>query len=228
MVLIPCILVGLQRTPGVTLAVSCFLWMLSQSPALQYQSMREGSAWFFNPLSWQLLFVAGAALRIHPRLGQLPLLSRPVIVSIACATLVAVAALKLASRYEPQVFLFAHGNFNVWLADDFRKSTLNPLRVVHFGFLLLVFGRWAGHGHAWLSRPLPRLIEACGKHSLLIFCSSVIAALLGNITIASIPAAGPWFELFVFLSGASLLLALAQIAEARVENQRPRESAAGA
>lgn len=210
----PGILIALRRAPRRTLAASCLLWVLAQFHAFQPGAMAEETAWYFHPLAWQLLFIAGAALRMHPRVARLPVLSRPLILSLATAVLILVAALKLAYRFAPELFYASLGKFHILLADDFRKSTLSPLRAGYFACLLLAAAPRVLRGHRSLSTPLPRWVSACGKHSLLVFCCTIPAGMMGNVALAALRPS-PLLELAIILAGSVTLVAIAQAAEAR-------------
>src|SRR6201995_4303079 len=59
MATLPLVIAGMQRWPKLTLAASVALYFVARQFDLYLDSFPEGR-WYFNPFSWQLLFVLGA------------------------------------------------------------------------------------------------------------------------------------------------------------------------
>src|SRR5258708_11890532 len=58
----PVILLGLRYQPALVLVPSALIYAAVQVFGFPVPAYPEGHVWYFNPLAWQFLFVAGAAL----------------------------------------------------------------------------------------------------------------------------------------------------------------------
>ena len=111
------------------LGASFSLWLLVNVTGMSFANYPEGTTWFFNPLAWQFLFVAGmAACRERARLGVL--LGSGAVFRIS--VLIAVAsALAAAPWAKFEVF---HGWRLIppefFAIDD--KTSLSWIRIIHF------------------------------------------------------------------------------------------------
>src|SRR6266850_538447 len=62
LVIFPVVLLGMQRHPLMVLVPSALLYLAVQILGISVSAYPEGHVWYFNPLAWQFLFVAGAVL----------------------------------------------------------------------------------------------------------------------------------------------------------------------
>ena len=69
LVIFPVILLGLWVQPLLVLVPSFLLYAIVQATDVSVPAYPEGHVWYFNPLAWQFLFTAGAALGLG-RLGR--------------------------------------------------------------------------------------------------------------------------------------------------------------
>jgi len=70
LVIFPVVLLGLRSRPLIVLVPSFLLYFLVQATDLSVPAYPEGHVWYFNPLAWQFLFIAGAALGLPWRHEQ--------------------------------------------------------------------------------------------------------------------------------------------------------------
>jgi hypothetical protein len=132
------------------------------------------NGWYFNPFTWQLLFVIGAALAVGLRGNGGSLPRRHWLVALSAAYLT-FACLESAPWHDwglPSLRLFPMA------APD--KSSLAPLRILDIGALFyLVFS--SERLRRLAMNPWARAVEACGKHSLEIFGLGCLLALVGRL-----------------------------------------------
>ena len=64
LVIFPGILFALRSMPTLVLVASFLLYLVVQITNISMPAYPEGHVWYFNPLAWQFLFVAGAALAL--------------------------------------------------------------------------------------------------------------------------------------------------------------------
>jgi hypothetical protein len=171
----PLIYAGLRTSIWLTLAASAALWMIANwVPWLNIPNWAYGGQWPFNPFAWQFLFTIGAAVGMRLMAGDTLMPRLKPIVWLAVAYL---------------VFAFVE-NFpwTSWHLPDLRpltiatpsKANLSPFRLgdilalANLLFISTTFRSWAG------SRAL-QAIDLLGRHSLEVFATGCVAALLGRL-----------------------------------------------
>lgn len=131
--------------------------------------------WFFNPFTWQAIFVLGFALSRDEGLGSV--VRRNITwIRYVCAPIVAIAAVLVWFNWFPDPtklpepkLLFLNG-----------KSFLTPMRLLQFLALAAVFSAT----YPLIARFLPRLPEflsILGRNSLNVFCVASLLSLCGQI-----------------------------------------------
>ncbi|HVH81601.1 MAG TPA: OpgC domain-containing protein, partial [Stellaceae bacterium] len=143
-----------------------------------------GSVWTFNPLAWQFLFILGAVL------GQAETRSagRARLVELAYKPALAIAGLAFAIRLS---WTF-HG---IWDAIPalferqlwpINKGNLSPLRLVSFFAVVMLAARWVSPQARFMRTKAAWPLVLCGRHSLEIFCLSILLSALGHFLMSEI------------------------------------------
>ncbi len=136
LVIFPVILLGLRRQPLLVLIPSFLVYAVVQITGVSVPAYPEGHVWYFNPLAWQFLFTAGAALG----LGLPPFRRRLRPAGALLAVAIAIAALGLAIKLSWTI----HGMWDlfpgVFLKElwPVNKSNLSPIRLVPFFSVVVV------------------------------------------------------------------------------------------
>lgn len=169
LVAVPLILILLRWSVAVTMAISIAVYLCVQLlPEVVSLPEPWRSAWYFNPVAWQLVFVFGIACGKRD-LGIVKSIPQGI-----WWILLAAAGLEGAFMYKM-----------LWPPDVFpmtEKATLGVIRIVHF-FCVLIVGRAVVRTSAiWQNKPL-RPIILCGQHPLAAYCSGGICASLGTGTL---------------------------------------------
>lgn len=225
--LFPLLYALLRTSIPLGLALSALPWLLVQFVPLNLPTA-AGEGWHFNPFAWQFLLALGMAAAIKAQRKEL----RPSAVLVALALLVLIVSLILRAPWtrwplylgEAPIDLVPYGLLMV-------KTTLGPVRLLHFvafgALILLLIPPRA----AWLKTRVARTIADAGRNSLEVFCLGVILSVLGG---AIVIATGndPVVESWVTTAGAATLLvfgmALAREMRARkARRQRSRFAPAG-
>jgi hypothetical protein len=178
--LMPMVLLLATTRRSVVLIVSVVVYVLSQ-PLVGIAVPRDAgiSGWFFNPFSWQLLFVGGVVLGSIVRTGRLALHRSRSAVCLAAVVVmygmwIKKGALLLDGGAEETWRFWLSANVaDSWLA---AKPNLGPMRLLHFvsmGYLCVCVvesfkGWWAG--------PVGEAVCAVGRHSLGLYTSGVVLA----------------------------------------------------
>ena len=187
MAVLPIILFGMLRRPNLTAAASIALYFAAREFDWNLSSFPDGR-WYFNPFSWQLLFVLGAWLalvsakqmRAIHALQNISVLRIAALLYLLFALVVTVAGnLPQLSRVVPDSLL------GLFLPNE--KENLVPYRVLHFLTLAFLFSFEVPRN--WLGFQSPALQPAikCGEEWLPVFCTGVFLSFAGHFVLITGP-----------------------------------------
>ncbi|WP_160000523.1 OpgC family protein [Roseomonas sp. 18066] len=171
---LPLLMALAQRSMGAAVAASGVLWLAAGLTGANFPSYPIPGGWFFNPLSWQFLFVLGFALGARRnRLGAATTYRRGWWWAALAYLLLGLAVTKGTGFPEAG-----------WLAPlpDFltvpEKQFLSVPRLLHV--LALCYVVVHSPLQAW-ARDLPRLhpLSMMGRHSLPVFCTGLVVSITG-------------------------------------------------
>jgi hypothetical protein len=175
----PLILLALNRSLWLALLPSIALYAVARIWHINLPGYPEGHSWTFNPLAWQLLFVIGAACGNRTARGLRMLQIRPWLVWLAGAMVLAGALLRgswiLHESYPAFPALLYR---TLWPLD---KTELPLLRLCNMLAFALLAARYVPRQARFFFRPGAWLIVLCGRHSLQIFCLSILLSVMGNV-----------------------------------------------
>ena len=171
----------LLRKTWAVVAVSVTVYLLAPWMGWNLRAIADG-VWYFNPVTWQLLFVLGGAAAIHasqPRpVEARGLATQPLFVAAAVYSLLA-GVITISWRW-PEVH-------DAWMPSaisdllyPISKTDLSPVRLLHFLALAYVTAKllptvgWTRH---WLAQQSCRM----GRYSLEVFCLGVLLAPLADM-----------------------------------------------
>lgn len=178
LLLLAMILPFLRRWRMAVLAASATLYGLTQ--VFDWNMPDQGGGrWFFNPLAWQFLFVLGSVMAMRPADAGPPWWrARPVVLA-AAAYLVLAAVLAVSWRW-PALHDAVMPQMVGELIYPISKTDLAPLRLLHFLALALCVAALVPEG-GWLSHPAAVHLRRMGRHSLEVFCLTVVLAPLADV-----------------------------------------------
>lgn len=201
----PPVLWLMLRKPDLVMIASLALYFAARQFGWNFAAYPTGS-WYFNPYTWQLLFVFGAWFALGgARESQSVIQSRWLLI-LGALYLIFALVMTMAGRFE------AFGNmFPRWLYDAFNpndKTFLAPYRVIHFvviAFFMTRFVRkdWKALESKWLE-PLVK----CGQQSLEVFCVGIFLSFVAHFVL-SLSWGTVWAQLGVSLIGIALLCVVA-------------------
>jgi hypothetical protein len=168
------------------LVPSALVYLLVQLRGIDIPAYPPGNIWTFNPLAWQLLFVLGAVLaQAETRSGE-----RARLVELAYwpALIIAGAALVIRLSWTfhgvwdavPALFLR-----QLW---PLNKGNLSPIRLISFFAVVMLVAHWVPPRAGFMRVRLARPLVLCGRHSLEIFCLSILLSALGHFLMSEINA----------------------------------------
>ena len=227
---LPLVLPVLVRAPLAVVAVSLVVYLLAPKLGWNLAAIADG-VWYFNPVTWQLLFVLGGAAAI--RAGQphapetRPLQRQPLFLAAATYTLLA-GVITVSWRWpeiHDELMPAALSN----LLYPISKTDLSPVRLLHFLALAYVTAKLLP-GRAWTQNWLAQQSCRMGRYSLEVFCLGVLLAPLADMLNAQVDDAWP-MQIFSALLGLALMAGLAawlefnkQLNLARRSDERPLNS----
>lgn len=155
------------RSPRLALATSIVLWLAAGLLHLDLTDLSQPKGvWYFNPFSWQIVFLIGILAGLRVRQGLVPFpYSRPLFMAAVAFCVVAVPANILAhfGGYAADGPL----RFLVSKTSEGPLRLINALAIVYVAFNLDILRRASPTG--WL-----RPIFAAGRNSLPVFVTGTV------------------------------------------------------
>ena len=225
---LPLVLPLLLRKPLAVVAASMTVYLLAPRLGWNLAAIADG-VWYFNPVTWQFLFILGGAAAVHasqPRAPDTrPLHRQPVFIAAATYTLLA-AVITLSWRW-PEIHDAVMPAVISDLLYPISKTDLSPARLLHFLALAYVTAKLLP-GRAWTQNWLARQSCRMGRYSLEVFCLGVLLAPLADMLNAQVNDAWP-MQIFSALLGLMLMAALAAWLEfnKHLDASRQRQWVAG-
>ena len=181
----PLVLLLLERHLALPLVLSGAIYLLTWHFGWQPHSYPDNEAWYFNPLTWQFLFVFGATAGYSQYSRHVLPLQSSWLVKLAMGIAVAVGIINISwtihEAYDafPGLLLQQISPF----VED--KANLAPLRLVSFFALAVTAARFVGYNNRLLRCRIAQLIIRCGQHSLQVFCLGILLSVLAQILLTS-------------------------------------------
>ncbi len=205
----PVILVLVRRWGNATLAASFLLYVAAPLMEWNLPSYPSGG-WFFNPFTWQLLFVLGAWCAVNRHDGAWrrlnPRLLVPLIVLYLLFSFGVVMTWHVPewSGYLP--------NRLTTLIYPIDKTNLDILRFLHFLGCAYLFVILVPHHAGWLKTAWSQPVILCGRQSLHVFCVGVFLSFAGHFAIYEL-AGGSLVEVLVSALGILLMIGVAALVD---------------
>jgi hypothetical protein len=208
MAFFPVVLLGMLRRPTLTVAASFALYLAARVFDWNLSSFPEGR-WYFNPFSWQLLFVLGAwfALAGARQMRAIGTLQGISMLRIAALIYLLFALVVTAAGKFPQLAEFIPAS----LLDAFlpnEKENLAPYRVLHFLALAFLFTLMVPRNWPGLRWPALQPVVKCGEEWLAVFCAGVFLSFAGHFILITGPNSLA-MHLLVSIAGISVMTGVA-------------------
>ena len=174
----PTVLLGLRLQPTLVLIPSFLLYLAVQVTDISVPAYPEGHVWYFNPLAWQFLFIAGAALGLDGvrgnRWSRLERAFLPGAAIVVGAGVLVKLSWIIHGIWDPFPGFFLK---ELW---PINKNNLSPIRLITFFAALAVVAAIVRRDAAFLHLPLTKPLVLCGQQSLEIFCLGILLSALGH------------------------------------------------
>jgi hypothetical protein len=156
------------RAPWRVLAGCALLYFVARYFGWNLRAYPDGSVWFFDPFMWQLPFYIGAACAADGRVAERLRPYAPLLVPLAIAYLLCAGLIALSWEFNALGHLVPDALGRLIYPID--KTTLDPLRLLHFVALAYLVQVAVRPDSAFLRWPIVEPIRRCGENSLLVFC----------------------------------------------------------
>ena len=170
------VVLPLLRWPSVLFGLSLTAYVTARVTGLNLPSW-TGGGWYFNPITWQFLFMIGAILSYAPPRLRVP--ARVLDVVAIVTVVVGVVLLWAVWPYPDVEARFPSSLVHVVLIVD--KEALHPMRLLSILALAWLAARLIPIHAVWLRSFFARPFILCGQHSLPVFCSGIFLSFLARL-----------------------------------------------
>lgn len=212
------------RRPHVAIVGSLLLYFATRHFAWNLPAYPSG-VWYFNPFTWQFLFLLGAwcALGGAPRMRTV--IWSPTALLIGTAYLIFALLLTMAGRFETLGNLLPEWLVSVFNPND--KTNLAPYRIAHFVVIAVIVVRFMPIDWPGLKSRLLQPLIVCGQRSLEVFCVGLLLSFVAHFLLEEI-SASLLAEILVSTAGIGLMTGIAYYRSwSKKLEKRPRSPALG-
>ncbi|WP_371421404.1 OpgC domain-containing protein [Tardiphaga sp.] len=176
--LFPPVLWMMLRKPDLTMLASLALYFAARQFGWNLPAYPYG-VWYFNPFTWQLLFVFGAWFALGGALESRSVIRSKVLLYFGIVYLLFSLVMTMAGRFPDT----GHMIVPDWLFEAFNpndKTNLAPYRVLHFVIIAFFVTRFVPKEWKGLEWPVFQPLIKCGQQSLAVFCVGVFLSFVGH------------------------------------------------
>lgn len=201
----PPLLWMMLRRPDLTIAASFGLYFAARQFEWNLPAHPSG-IWYFNPFTWQFLFMFGAWCALGGASRARKIIQSPAVLFVGSAYLIFALLMTLAGHFETFGKLLPE-----WLVSAFNpndKTNLAPYRILHFVVLAMLVARFLPIGWPGLKSRVLRPLVVCGQRSLEVFCVGIFLSFVGHFLLELISET-LLAQILVSISGIGLMTGVA-------------------
>lgn len=195
----------LLRWPALLLCLSFGIYAGARLMGLNLPSW-TGGGWYFNPITWQFLFIIGAVLAYAPQ----PRLVRTRLLDGLAISVVVFGLLLLWVIWPNPDLLGQLPQRLVQALMSVDKESLHPFRLLSILALAWLTVRLVPIDAAWIRSRWAAPFVLCGQHSLPVFCAGIFLSFLGRLAMEE--RTGWATQAAVNVLGAAALVGIAALA----------------
>lgn len=184
---------------------SALVYLAARQYGWNFPSYPSG-VWYFNPFTWQLLFVLGAWLVLGGASNLAFLIQSRLVLFLSVVYLLFALVMTLAAQIAELRWIFPTGLFEAFNPND--KTNLAPHRVIHLAGLILLVVRLIPVDWPGLRRPIFGPLIKCGQQSLEVFCVGVFLSFIAHFVLETV-SDGYVPQLLVGVSGLAIMTGVA-------------------
>lgn len=193
------------RRPDVTIGGALALYLAARHFEWNLPSYPSG-VWYFNPFTWQFLFLLGAWCALGGASRTRRIVQSPVVLLAGAAYLIFALLLTMAGHFEAFGKLFPEWLVHLFIPND--KTNLAPYRVVHFLAVAVLVVRVVPIDWPGLESRLLRPLIVCGQRSLEVFCVGLLLSFVAHFLLDLI-SDSLVAQINVSIAGVSIMTAIA-------------------
>jgi hypothetical protein len=203
--LFPPVLWMMLRQPNWTMLASIGLWLTARYFGWNFHAYPAGT-WYFNPYSWQVLFVFGSWCALGGARKSMSIIMAPITLYLSIAYLVFALIMTMAGKFPDFGAMFPH-----WLYDAFNpndKTNLAPYRFLHFVVIVIMVIRFVPKDWPGLQWKVFDPVIVCGQQSLAVFCVGVFLSFVGHFELM-LSSGSLFAQIFVSVTGIAIMTVVA-------------------
>ncbi|MFV0358246.1 OpgC family protein [Tropicimonas sp.] len=211
------IMIGLRR-PWLMMAISIAIWFFCGMWRINFPSYPNTGGWFFNPLTWQIIFVTGLLTGMAARRGERFVPKSRGVFAVTLGFLI----LSFAWRHIPPLGDFLNHQlarlgaigvpFNIVSHDKPYVALPRLLHILSLAYVLSCLG-WV---HAAAGSRLMAPLRLLGRHGLLVFSTGTLVSLVFQVLMNAGDRA-PWLGLTLPPAGIAVMFVAAWLAASPAE-----------
>jgi len=201
----PPVLWALIRKPDWTLFGSFLLYVAARHFGWNLPAYPSGT-WYFNPFTWQFLFVIGSWFALGGTHRSTPVVQSRWLTIFGIVYLLFALFVTLGGRFVDIANILPHWLYVAFIPND--KTNLDPSRVVHFVIGTFFVIRYVPRDWVGFQRPIFQPMIRCGQQSLEVFCFGIFLAGAAHIILVEVSDA-IWMQVLVSVAGIALMTGLA-------------------
>ena len=206
----------LLRWPYLLAGLSFALYATARIAGLNLSTWNT-DGWYFNPLTWQLLFILGAVMAYAPADTPPRKLRIALDVMSGVAIVFGLVMLFVFADHPEITARLPLPVARALLSVD--KGGLHPFRLTSILALVWTVCRLVPPDAKWLASRWAAPFRLCGQHSLPVFCSGIFLSFLGRLVMEE--EGGAVVQVLVNVLGAGLLVGVGALAAYYREKGRP-------
>ncbi|MBA4036407.1 MAG: hypothetical protein C0480_17605 [Bradyrhizobium sp.] len=189
-------------------------WVMLGSIALYFAARQFGwnlasypsGVWYFNPFTWQILFVLGAWLALGGANTLHFLVRSRTVLLLGVAYLVFAAVMTLAGLIPALQDRIPRALFEAFNPND--KTNLAPYRFLHLAVVIILGARFIPIDAAGLQATIWKPLIKCGQQSLEVFAVGIYLAFIGHFVLTQ-TSDGAVAQVLVGTTGIAIMTAVA-------------------
>ncbi|MEH2477420.1 hypothetical protein V1282_000777 [Nitrobacteraceae bacterium AZCC 2146] len=201
----PPVLWMMLRKPDLTMLASLALYFAARQFGWNLAAYPSGT-WYFNPFTWQLLFVFGAWFALGGAVESRSVIKSKVLLYFGLAYLVFSLTMTMAGRFPDYGHMMPDWLFDAFNPND--KTNLAPYRVLHFVIIAFFVTRFVSKEWRGLQWRIFEPVIKCGQQSLAVFCVGVFLSFVGHFELM-MSSGSLLAQIFVSCAGIALMTLVA-------------------
>ncbi|MDB5631605.1 MAG: putative OpgC protein, partial [Tardiphaga sp.] len=197
----PPVLWMMLRKPDLTMLASLALYFAARQFGWNLAAYPSGT-WYFNPYTWQLLFVFGAWFALGGAVESRSVIKSKVLLYFGLAYLIFSLIMTMAGRFPDYGHMMPDWLFDAFNPND--KTNLAPYRVLHFVIIAFFVTRFVSKEWRGLQWKIFEPVIKCGQQSLAVFCVGVFLSFVGHFELM-MSSGSLMAQIFVSCAGIALM-----------------------